>query len=420
MSDFINTIDLLGDDIVIDSIIDKSITEFRDDKLSTLPDSAFADFDKLETIDLPNVAESASFYPFQFTFARCRALKNINMPALREGAYMFQDCTGLEYVSFPVLGAAGYCFLQNCNKLRIADFGRMSSWTSYALRWCSSLNRLVLRYNGVCTNGGTQPLAGTPLENGNHGGGRVYVPSMFIEAYQNATNWAALYAAGTCTFIALEDVTVDGTTTGALKVCEDLIFDSQELLFDTPDAKVLTATITNAPIVDDLTLWVSEDENIVYVVDGKLFPMGEGSTVVTATCGGKTARCVVTVTETGVSNILNNIQYTNGYVNNNGTFTAAASDRCTDLFDISELAGETISIELVDVPGTQTKNARIVYYSSANVAVGYTVGTANNSFITSTVPADALYARISVNISAGGTGVLITNNDNVIGRITFD
>ena len=41
MSEFINTIDVLGDDAVIDSIIDRTITEFKDNTLTTIGQYAF-------------------------------------------------------------------------------------------------------------------------------------------------------------------------------------------------------------------------------------------------------------------------------------------------------------------------------------------------------------------------------------------
>jgi hypothetical protein len=44
---------------------------------------------------------------------------------------------------------------------------------------------------------------GTPFASGGTGG-TVYVPQALITEYQNNTNWSALYAQGTCNFVAIE------------------------------------------------------------------------------------------------------------------------------------------------------------------------------------------------------------------------
>ena len=54
MSEFINTIDALGDDVVIDSIINKTITEFKDDKVTSVGQYAFYGCTQLSDVDLPN------------------------------------------------------------------------------------------------------------------------------------------------------------------------------------------------------------------------------------------------------------------------------------------------------------------------------------------------------------------------------
>lgn len=55
MAEFINTIDVLGDDAVIDSIIERTITEFKDDVITTVGQYAFYGCTALTEVDLPNV-----------------------------------------------------------------------------------------------------------------------------------------------------------------------------------------------------------------------------------------------------------------------------------------------------------------------------------------------------------------------------
>ena len=159
MAEFINTIDVLGDDAVIDSIIDRTITEFKDDKLTKIGDYAFHGCTALTEVDLPNVTE----------------LKT----------YAFNGCTALE----------------------MADFGAVTSFSSSFTK-CTSLISLILRTPSVVTLSGGH-FSDTPIASGT---GYIYVPRALIEDYKVATNWSA-YADQ---FRALEDYTVDGTVTGEL------------------------------------------------------------------------------------------------------------------------------------------------------------------------------------------------------------
>lgn len=59
MADFINTIDVLGDDAVIDSIIERRIIEFADDRLTALGSHAFNGCTALKFTDLPSLKTMA-------------------------------------------------------------------------------------------------------------------------------------------------------------------------------------------------------------------------------------------------------------------------------------------------------------------------------------------------------------------------
>ena len=61
----------------------------------------------------------------------------------------------------------------------------------------------------ACGLSNTSALSGTPIESGS---GYIYVPAALVDSYKTASNWST-YANQ---FRALEDYTVDGTTTGAL------------------------------------------------------------------------------------------------------------------------------------------------------------------------------------------------------------
>jgi hypothetical protein len=80
----------------------------------------------------------------------------------------------------------------------------------YAFYECKALIALVLREtSAVCTVSSSGIFGSTPIANG---AGYIYVPAALVDSYKAATNWSAFAAQ----FRALEDYTVDGTTTGAL------------------------------------------------------------------------------------------------------------------------------------------------------------------------------------------------------------
>ena len=139
MSKFINTIDTLGDDTVVDSIIQKTITEFRDNVVTWVKTGSFNGCTKLEIVDFAST--------------------------IKIGGQSFADSTNLASV--------------------------------------------ILRSETLCTLMHTNAFTNTPISKGT---GYIYAPQALIDEYKVATNWSTLANQ----FRALEDYTVDGTTTGAL------------------------------------------------------------------------------------------------------------------------------------------------------------------------------------------------------------
>ena len=161
MSEFINTVDSIEDKVLTNSIIDRSITEIRDNYATFIGSSAFHGCSALTTVDFPAV---------------------IN---IKDEAFY------------------------SCSELTIADFQVATNIGDYAFYICYKLTSLILRSETMATLNGSSAFASTPIASGT---GYIYVPSSLIDSYKTASNWST-YAAQ---FRALEDYTVDGTTTGAL------------------------------------------------------------------------------------------------------------------------------------------------------------------------------------------------------------
>lgn len=167
-----------GDTSVEDSIIDGTLTEIHNNRVTTVRENGFANCSSLLRVDFPNVTK---IYGTSFEF--CTKLSSINLPKLSSfsGNWHFQACTALQFISLPSVSV-----LEN------ESFNR-----------CSNLKTILLPQASLVRLSSTNVFNSTPFASGGTGG-TVYVPSALIAEYQQATNWSTLYAAGTCNFVAIE------------------------------------------------------------------------------------------------------------------------------------------------------------------------------------------------------------------------
>ena len=165
MADFVNTIDLLGDEAVTKALIERTITEFNDDVITTIGKSAFS------------------------------------------------GCTLLTSVNFPNVGAVqGF---STCTSLTRADFQKATSIAGYTFSADSVFATLILRGSKLCTLTDTTAFNNSPFASGKSGG-TLIVPRSLVESYKTATNWSVIWGYGHNRFLALEDYTIDGTITGEI------------------------------------------------------------------------------------------------------------------------------------------------------------------------------------------------------------
>lgn len=181
MPDFINTVDLLGDNTVIDSIIQRTIAEFKDDKLETIGISAFRNCSQLTTVDLP-AARTMNYH----AFADCTSLVDVNLPLCdKVHQYGFNNCTSLTELRLPSVTQLNNGAFVNCPSLRkldtAAEIIRVSVFTQ-----CPALEALIFRStNKVCEM--QSPLTDTKIGQGE---GWIYVPGDLVDTYKSATNWS--------------------------------------------------------------------------------------------------------------------------------------------------------------------------------------------------------------------------------------
>lgn len=186
-----------------DSVIDRTITEFTSN-VTEVGDYTFYYWNKLKNAELrfaSNIGEKA--------FYNCTSLETIDLPLAKIiETRAFQYCYSLKSVKFPLVTGIGEAAFYYCTSLVTVDLPIMKKFNVATFFGCSALTSLVLRGN-FCTLAALNALDGTQISNKK---GYIYVPSALVDSYKSATNWSELANQ----FRALEDYTVDGTTTGEL------------------------------------------------------------------------------------------------------------------------------------------------------------------------------------------------------------
>lgn len=155
-----------------------------------------------------------------YAFRGCTALKTVNLPNLHylPNYGLFDSCTALEQIRLKsLISLVGtYCFTDMNDAfpaLELIDYGQITTAFGTIIK-NTTIKVAVFRNSSLvtCSNIGCVGDTTSPIRAGT---GYVLVPRALIEDYKVESNWSALDAAGT-QFLAVEDYTTDGTTTGDL------------------------------------------------------------------------------------------------------------------------------------------------------------------------------------------------------------
>ena len=224
-------------------IVDRSITEITASDLNgveRVETYAFYYCKNLIKADLPTVTIIASY-----AFMHCSVLKSINIPnATICGGESFKSCNTLENIYapkvsviqskafetcvalthidfFPEVTTIHNNAFDHCTEIVEIDFPKVATIYTEAFQRSFRLTRVILRNSSVCKLVNIYAfrwcyhLSGEVSSTYNPEGlkdGYIYVPRDLVESYKSETNWSNFATQ----FRALEDYTVDGTTTGAL------------------------------------------------------------------------------------------------------------------------------------------------------------------------------------------------------------
>lgn len=152
-----------GSTDIEDGLITRTLTEYSNERVTSVGVCAFQSFSTLQSVNLPNVTRIGAK-----AFNSCSILKRVVLPKLTEiqPGDNFTYCYALEYVD-------------------LAFAYRIPSW---CLANCPKLETIILRKSdSICTLQATNGLSGTLVANGT---GYVYVPAALVDEYKAATNWS--------------------------------------------------------------------------------------------------------------------------------------------------------------------------------------------------------------------------------------
>lgn len=161
--------------------------------VNRLGSNCFCFCSKLTTVDFPNVTSIGDS-----AFANCYSLTAISFPlaeTVRNNA--FTNCRNLTTVSFPlVTSVAAYAFA-SCYSLATASFSKATSLPNNTFVYCSRLLSLYLlgstKASIQSATFSSTPIAGyTTYTDGVYGS--VFVPASLYDAYCSAQYWSSISA----------------------------------------------------------------------------------------------------------------------------------------------------------------------------------------------------------------------------------
>ena len=171
--------------------------------VETIGNEAFVRCENLSALELPALTTIG-----YGAFRECSNVTDIQCPnvtSLREEA--FSSCSMLRSITLPNIETIPFAAFRECMELQTADFASVRQIEDMAFE-NSAVYSLVLRQIDIVRLG-MDALRGTAIE---AGAGYIYVPSVMVEEYQTDPEWSTFAAQ----FRALEEYTMDGTTTGEL------------------------------------------------------------------------------------------------------------------------------------------------------------------------------------------------------------
>ena len=167
-----------------EAFIKRTFTEYSNDTITSIGNSAFRTCNQLTKINFPNSTNTGDY-----AFYDCSKLTDLNFPIAKNiSTQCFRGCSSLVEVTFPeATHVEAYAFYGDkaLTKVRLP---KVKSFGVSALNGCTGLTTLIIEQtDAICT------LAGNVFANSSvaSGTGYVYVPDNLVDTYKSYTNWSA-------------------------------------------------------------------------------------------------------------------------------------------------------------------------------------------------------------------------------------
>lgn len=154
-----------------DALLTGNITEYENDRITSLRAHGLSNYETLESISLPNVTEIGE-----------------------EGLAYNPNLYSVRLDNVETLGMS--CFRDDYSLSEIELSNKITTIPAQCFYDCESLNTLKLPGDTMVTLASVDALTGTMLADGE---GSIWVPAALVSQYQSATNWeeyASLFIAG--------------------------------------------------------------------------------------------------------------------------------------------------------------------------------------------------------------------------------
>lgn len=179
--EFTNTIVELGDETVLDLLITRTITEYKDNIIATVGQNAFNYCYHLTTVELPNVTSVGIG-----AFNNCTALSSIIIPKLKQVAVQSFTNTRIRSIVIPNVTVINQNGFNDCIELATVDLCNVTNIYLNAFKNTALSTLIIRRDDIVCTLRSITAFDGTPIYDGT---GYIYVPAVLVDKYKTASNW---------------------------------------------------------------------------------------------------------------------------------------------------------------------------------------------------------------------------------------
>lgn len=184
-----------NDEDIAAAIVDRTVTEFINDKATGIGEYVFRSCTKLTTVDAPN-AKSIG----QYAFTSCSDLSSVKLLSVENvGQYAFNQCNKIRSITLPSLTSVSTNAFRDMQYCETIDLPKLTGIPANAFYGCRGLKALILRAEQMVTLANSNAfttcyrLLGTKNSGFNPNGERlgwIYVHAAYLEQYAADTVWS--------------------------------------------------------------------------------------------------------------------------------------------------------------------------------------------------------------------------------------